>query len=337
MKKSFIILLSLVAGFFNTACEEDDFPVKTSVQYEEGIEIPEKAVVVAEQSRHSVLIVNSENNEVVWSWDAFRGGISSGDRKLFENPSEAKPVCNNKYILMTASGGAVALIRVADHKMMCYTKCGDFPNPHSAELLPDGNIVVAESRNHEVNIIKTDFEKGKCEVIKDRKIGSAHNVVWDKDHKCLFLTGVVKENGENTTKLFRLDYNNNKQAPKFFNQKSFTLFNQAEPGGHDLFPVYGEKNKLWLTTANAVYKIDVTDPYNITPDNVQKVYNLSDIKSVSNGPEGILMIQPTTKWWSNQIIDEQGNSKVELTHSAMYKARWMINNTFSYPENHDLK
>ena len=73
------------------------------------------------------------------------------------------------------------------------------------------------------------------------------------------------------------------------NQTRIYTFDK-ESGGHDLFPVYGEEDKLWLTAASAVYKFDISTD---TPT-CETVYNTADIKSVCNGPDGILMLKPVS-------------------------------------------
>ena len=105
---------------------------------------------------------------------------------------------NRRYILMTASGGAVALIRLSDHKLMFYANCGQ--NPHSAEVLPDGNIVTAESKSGEINTFVVDTVKVLGAKANTVKLGNAHNVVWDKKRSYLYATATKKEG---VTALFR--------------------------------------------------------------------------------------------------------------------------------------
>ena len=174
-----------------------------------------------------------------------RDAAVAAQRPGHHRPGDARSpgVFNRRYILMTASGGAVALIRLSDHKLMFYANCGQ--NPHSAEVLPDGNIVTAESKSGEINTFVVDTVKVLGAKANTVKLGNAHNVVWDKKRSYLYAIATKKEG---VTALFRFKYDGNRSNPKLINQTTLYTFSN-ESGGHDLFPVYGEEDKLWLTAA----------------------------------------------------------------------------------------
>ena len=220
----------------------------------------------------------------------------------------------------------MALIRLSDHKLMFYANCGQ--NPHSAEVLPDGNIVTAESKNGEISTFVVDTVKVLGVKANTVKLGNAHNVVWDKKRSYLYATATITGG---VTALFRFKYDGNRSNPKLTNQTRIYTFDK-ESGGHDLFPVYGEEDKLWLTAASAVYKFDISTD---TPT-CEKVYNIADIKSICNGPDGILMLKPTEEWWAEGLVNEKGEELFKMDGAKIYKGRWMIDNTFSYPEKHDF-
>lgn len=142
------------------------------------------------------------------------------------------------------------------------------------------------------------------------------------------------------TALFRFKYDGNRSNPKLINQTTLYTFSN-ESGGHDLFPVYGEEDKLWLTAASAVYKFDLTGVTDATTNDsteptCEKVYSIADIKSICNGPDGILMLKPTEEWWAEGLVNEKEEELFKMDGAKIYKGRWMIDNTFSYPEKHDF-
>lgn len=332
MKK--ISLLALFLGFNIAlgACSDDD---SAPVVKNESFQLPAKAYVLAEQTRRAIVIRDAETQRNVWSWDPYTACVPSAHQDWFINPSEVKPVFNKRYILMTASGGAVALIRLSDHKLMFYANCGQ--NPHSAEILPDGNIVTAESKSGEINTFVVDTVKVLGMKANTLKLGNAHNVVWDRKKECIYATATIQAG---VTALFRMKYNGDRNNPQLTNQTRIYTFDK-ESGGHDLFPVYGEEDKLWLTAASAVYKFDLTGVTDATTNDsaeptCEKVYNTADIKSICNGPDGILMLKPTEEWWAEGLVNEKGEELFKMDGAKIYKGRWMIDNTFSYPEKHDF-
>ena len=102
-----------------------------------------------------------------------------------------------------------------------------------------------------------------------------------------------------------------------------------------MFPVHGER-ALWLSTAKSVFKFDVTTR---KFTKMSGGTGLSNIKSVSSGPKEypIMILRPTTSWWSYNIIDTFGNPiYVGPSNLKFYKARWLLDNTFSYPAEHNF-
>lgn len=328
MKKLNKKIMTLMAGAFialgiSSCSQYDDVgPVQEAPKAE--FVMPENAVVLAEQSRTAILVMDMNTKKVVWEWEPLTGDIPSAKRSLFKNPSECKPVLNNEYVLMTASGGAVALIRFADKKVMCYAECGI--NPHSAEILPDGNIVTAESKQGEINLFAVDMEKGTMVKKSTKKIGNAHNLVWDAKRQCIYTTGTINNAGKSVTALFRFKYNNDKENPTLTNQARIYTFDN-EKGGHDLFPVYGETDKLWLTAEHGVYQFDMS----ASELTATTIYEVLDVKAVGRDANGKdYLLKPTESWWAPCVVDGAGNEYFNLASSKIYKFRLVQDNQFSY-------
>jgi Family of unknown function (DUF6528) len=279
-----------------------------------------KCMVVAEQSQNRVVIADVNSGAVIWEWKPENSNVKPEHVKWFSNPSDAKAVYNNQYILTNASGGGVALIRIADKKTVFYAYAGG--NTHSAELLPDGNIVSASSTGNYLMLFRTDtlqFPDGVY--TKKVAIDFGHNVVWDAGQQRLWSAAMA------TIRSFR--YNFNCAAPDLIPD---TIINIPGKEAHDLFPVYGE-NSLWLTNTTNVYTFNV-----ISKQLTQAAVLQANIKSVSSGGSGfpVLLVRPKESWWTDDVLDAKGNSIFSRKGWKIYKARWVIPNTFSYPANDQL-
>jgi streptogramin lyase len=215
----------------------------------------------------------------------------------------------------------VALIRIADKKPVFYAYAGG--NPHSAELLPDGNIVCASSTGNYLTLFKVDTTVGPDNVKEwQLPIAFGHNVVWDKKRKLLWSAAMDH--------MLSYRYNNNCDEPRLTLQDSIAI-----PGNdaHDLFPDFN-KDQLWLTNTTNVYRFDVATKKVLPTDLPQK-----NIKSVSSGPSGFptIIMRPKEKWWSDEVLDAQQRPVFKQAGLRIYKARWMVTNSFSYPKGDKLR
>ncbi|RAJ75596.1 hypothetical protein CLV59_109210 [Chitinophaga dinghuensis] len=285
------------------------------------VESCDKCIVIAEQSQHRIVIADVHSGKVIWEWRPDRSNVQSDHVKWFSNPSEAKVVYNRRYVLMTASGGGVALIRIADKKVVFYAYAGG--NTHSAELLPDGNIVSASSTGNFLTVFRTDtthFPDGVY--TKQVPIEFGHNVVWDPGNNKLWSVGM--------SSIHAFRYNHNCAAPDLVTDTTIAM-----PGneGHDLVPVYGEK-RLWLTNASNVYYFDVNRKKLTPADRVLQ----DNIKSVSSGPAGFptIVIRPKESWWTDEVLDAGAKTVFQHKGWKIYKARWVLPDTFSNPDGFDF-
>ena len=293
-----------------------------SGQSSSGNKAFKQQLILTDQSVNRIAIADVSTGKIIWDWRASESNIRPQDVKWFNAPSDAKAVYDNKYILLNASLGGVALIRIADKKTMFYAYAGG--NTHSAELLPDGNIVTASSTGSYLMIFHVDTSHFHDHVYSKKiYLPFAHNVVWDKKRELLW--SAAKNN------LYSFRYNFNCEHPDLIMVDSTVL---PDTDAHDLFPVYG-KDSLWLTTIHGVFKIDPSTK-KIT---VVKGNYTDNIKNVSSGPEGfpIIGMLPKVKWWTDEVLDDKGNSIFKEEGLKMYKVRWLLPNLFSYPQHDEIK
>lgn len=280
-----------------------------------------KCIVLAEQLHNRVAIADVPSGQIIWEWKPEQSNVKQQHLAWFTNTSDAKPVYDGKYILVTASGGGVALVRIADKKTVFYAYAGG--NTHSAELLPDGNIVSASSTGNFMTVFKADSTKAAEEVYsRNFPLAFGHNVVWDEKQQVLWSAA--------DNHLIAFTYNFSCSDPAFTQKESIDL-----PGkdAHDLFPVYGQ-NALWLTNTTNVYRYDLDTKKLEQTTGIQP-----NIKSVSSGDASLptIIIRPKTSWWTDEVIDEKGNTVFYLSGLKIYKARWYLKNSFSYPATHNIR
>lgn len=330
MKRILCFLLGLL---FLQGCNKDEDPVpyvpwRPGDQTEDTIDLEDatQVMILPEQAKNRIVMVDQPTGKVAWEWTAADSGLSTAEQGWFELPDEAKPVYNRTCLLVTASGGGVALIRIADKKVLFYAKPGG--NPHSAEVLPDKNIVVASSTGNKLSVYV--YDESKAYVSKaafTTTITSGHNAVWDLTRNCLWTAA--------GTQMLKFEYNGNRTAPQLTQIRSYDM-PSGNSESHDLSPIYGE-DALYVTTNEHVYRFDCAQEKFVEAE----IFQQNSIKSVSTGPEGYptLVMRPTSgsgNWWSAEVTDLSGNRLFNRMGYQIYKARWYVENPFSYPAVHTL-
>lgn len=278
------------------------------------------AIMCGEQKSGRLLLLDAEADwsgpkAILWQWSAAQSpDITNAHKGWFGFPTECKRVLGGTHVLMSASGGAVALIRMADGKAVFYAHPGG--NPHSAEILPDGNVVCAASEGFIASFCTEPAASQSPEQAKfsTQKLAGAHGVVWDKARQRLWALG--------SKELIRCTYNASRSAPALEVEARFKL--PGFGGGHDLFPVPGTR-KLFVT-GQRVWTFDTEK------ETFADFDPCPSVKCVTQKDAGglVFFMQPTKSWWSDSIVSPDGKVKKTLAGARFYKVRWWVPNAFSY-------
>lgn len=280
-------------------------------------------VITAEQRDVKIVIFKSGTDwnlpeNIVWEW-APKTEAPEDARGWFGAISECKPVNGCSEILVAASGGGVARVRLADKKTLFYGMAGG--NTHSIAMLPDGNIVAASSTGNYLSLFavpadcETTGATAATPIAKKIPFTDAHGVVWDAKRNTLWALGGKY--------IAEYEYVGTKDAPELKEIWKQDLEGTAF-GGHDLYPAPGYD--ALMTTGRGV---NVFDP------NTKTFYSVSDmrsVKSLSLSREGVTLMQrAVVEWWSESIFyGDDKDSKVGTYNDAkFYKARWFVPNEFS--------
>lgn len=181
--------------------------------------------------------------------------------------SEVKYISYNyqQAILCTTQNGAIIYSypsgTVLFHKEL---ETSFYINVHSAEALPDGNVVVAGSMSNGIFAVLYPNDTNVIQPIAETVTAKApfgHGIVYDKV-KCRiyaagYLTFLVLEYMSGKNKRGVLNVLKTVPLAYLYDETNKNEDANYEDGVHDLYPVDGSSDTLWLTTGEHVFKINI--------------------------------------------------------------------------------
>ncbi len=271
------------------------------------------AVVHAERliacGSNEVRVYDTEAAAPLWTWRASdEHGLPQAFREgLLTKIDECKPVLDGRAILVTASTGGVALIERATGRARFWAQA---PQAHSAEMLPNGRLVVAAAIAPESNrLIVFDVATPEREVFST-PLPSAHGVVWDETRKLLFADGFSE------LRSYALaDWSSAQPSLR-------AVAAWALPGksGHDLSPLPGGQD-LVVTTDDSVWAFS-RDAGTFAP--YAPLAGRRNVKAVAVSPltGRIATQEPTEQWWSHAVRLRGPDGDLPTPGINLYKVRW---------------
>ncbi len=266
-------------------------------------------IILCEQAEHRLLLMNadpqwSDAEAVEWEWRAADSAeILEEERAWFQHPDEAKPVLNADFVLATASGGGVALIRLKDKAAVFHAFVGG--NPHSADLLPDRGVVTASSTG---GFLKVFLFESRTAPVQEIAFPDAHGVVWDGPRERLWAIG--------GSQLAAYRYRGLGDPAPLVEVARFAL---PDDGGHDLSLTPDQQ--LLCSTSDAAWIFDPDqESFQLLP-----VSGSSDaIKSLSasGADRPLLLVRAEQEWWSATVRNPDLSWSRTLPGARIYKARW---------------
>ncbi|MBI9017660.1 MAG: hypothetical protein JEZ07_10430 [Phycisphaerae bacterium] len=251
--------------------------------------------------------------EKIWSWKADgQKGLSGQMQKLFGTTDDCKPVDGGDKILITSSGGALALVDRSSGRTLFSAYV---PNAHSAEMLPGGRIAAASSVSSKGNKIMLFDPALSSEAIYEDELYSAHGIVWDQKREVLWAIGY-----DQLREYKLVDWQTAK--PKLKQVAAHAL---PDEGGHELQAV-PDSADLVLSTHGHVYLFD-RDKKNFALH--KYLGDKANIKAVTILPETrqIAYVQADTSWWSEKIhFLNPETEPIYIKGACIYKIRWQSQN-----------
>jgi PAS domain S-box-containing protein len=245
-----------------------------------------------------------------WSWRAADSPEIPADmHALFRTTDDCKPVDGGRRILISSSGGAVALV---DRETRRASFSARVTNAHSIDMLPGGRIAAAASVSTTGSgnrLVIFDAATGK-ELASDQ-LRSAHGALWDDARSVLWALGgdVLRA------------YSVGPAGGPTNLERTFEIALPDE-GGHDLVAIPGS-SRLFLSTVRRAYSFD-RERRQLSPHD--ELGARPNIKSYNLHPRTgrVVYIQAEgSNWWAEHLHFQHPDGTLRLPGEHLYKARWI--------------
>lgn len=320
LKKLFALLLCLVLALSFVACDTDpvdpttDSDADASTSSDDASEEKAEYLLFDPDMDHKFLANDIKKGSVVlfdldecemswdelptldscvaWEWVARECKTCKYWVNIQTGIDDAKYRYSEYYkkdvIIACSSGGWAGIIDFETKEILFEALV---PNgPHSIELLPNGDLVVASSGGDSwatAGYLRYfPLSTGSTTHSDDLKVPSAHGVQWDPVQEVLWALqydGVIavqiRNYGTKNAKMMKLS-------------DMGATFNSKDASGHDLSPVYGQPGKYWVT-AGRVWIFD-SETNTLTENYKHRSgYNASGVKGIAYFPDGTMVSTPS--------------------------------------------
>lgn len=222
-----------------------------------------------------------------WSWrPSVSAGFSTAESNAFAGGSDVRlrkvrDWNNETFLSLTDTRMAAILSWPGAVRKWSLPIDG---NLHAAEILPNGNVALAASDGNWVRVYCSSQGSDNA-TFAQYDLNASHAALWDPTYNLLWVTGQDPRTGEHI--LTALEINGTAAAPEL---KEATAYRAVLPTawGHDVWPYYGDVNRLWVSTNGGVYLFNkTTRSFVVAPGGS----NRSFVKAVGNYAAGGLLIQ----------------------------------------------
>lgn len=259
-------------------------------------------------------LLTDDDVAIVWEWDPEEDpnckkspGLGIDSAKYRYSPYYKKDV-----IIACSSNGWAGVIDYEKKTVLWEYDIGK--GPHSIEMIPNGDVVVACSSDPGA-LVYVPLSAGITKPVSSIPSLYCHGVSWDPENEWLWVleddgvyAAMIRNMGTAEGKLVRVNK---------------TPFANGEAGGHAFSPVYGEPGMYWASSGSKLWKFDAENE-TITTNypRFSALTHKSNIKGVAYFPDGT-MVQTVaglcgndTQGWSSdgiRIITRQLSSgKVQI-------------------------
>ncbi len=246
---------------------------------------------------------NDSVPQIVWSWDAHLANDLPSEYRTrkFNSIDDCKPTPDGKQLMISSSGGAVAIVSISDKKVIFLA---DVPNAHSIELLPENKIIAAASLNPKGNKLMLFDKTQPARLLDTDTLYFAHGVVWDEKRNSLFSLGydILRE--------YKIQNNTKLQL-----QKEWKL---PGTGGHDLM-MHPEGNHLFISEHEGTWIFDLNQA---RFDKIEGFPDAANIKSLNMNKSGrFVYTVPEESWWTYHVSFHNPSGKLSFPNMRVYKVR----------------
>lgn len=218
---------------------------------------------------------------IVWEWDSAKAtgaALQGKDLRIDEANLRYSEYWKKDVVIFSGSGGWVGIIDYATKEVLFEDKPGN--GPHSVELLPNGDLVVACSGNGNAmgTVLHYPISEGKKKTSATVELESAHGICWDPTNEVIWVLG--------GNEIIACSINNGVLTK--IGGMGASLKKIGHGGGHDFVPVYGQPGKYWIS-GDTVMLFDANEETITDSFSHSAAYQDDNVKGIAWFPDGTMI------------------------------------------------